>query len=186
MRRILIGSAVTLHFAIGLLCNVGPDSVVIRVPGVSQAVAAYHVAGFPQTWRMFAPPAENLYELEASLRFEGGWTDLIRLDQYLVTEGVGKVFLPRGYIRVANHMRHPIFRKERLEDEPFFWNHLQQMSAFFCFGAGRIEGLEAIRIYSVVTALPPLFDQDSRGGPVESIAGKKQVSPIYERDCDER
>lgn len=186
IRRVLIGSAVTLHFAIGLLCNVRPPSVLLRVPGVSEAIAAYHLAGFPQTWRMFAPPAENLYELQASLKFSGGWTDLVTLDQYLVTQGEDRILLPRGYIRVANHMRHPIFRKDKLEDEPFFWNHMQQLSAFFCFGAGRIEGLEAIRIYSVVTALGPLFETDPMGEPVKSIAGEQQVSPIYERECRER
>ena len=186
LRRVLIGSAVALHFAVGLLCNAGPTSVLLRIPGVAEAVAAYHVAGLPQTWRMFAPPAENLYELQASLKFAGGWSDLVSLDRYLVTEGEGRFFLPRGYLRVANHMRHPIFRKDRLEEEPFFWNHLQQMSAFFCKGAGRIEGLEAIRIYSVVTALGPLFELDAHGEPVPSIEGEQQISPIYERECSDR
>ncbi len=190
LRRPLIAGAVAAHFAAGMLCFVQPGSPLARIPGVMRAAAVYERAGFPQTWRMFAPPSQRDYQIGYALHFDGGWTPMLMLDRFLRDEAVGRVLLPRGYIRVANHLRHPVFRKARLADEPFFWSYFQGLSAFFCFGDGAVPGLRAVRFYSVVHGIAPFPRRGAAGaggrGRPPATADIDEVTPLYERECGDR
>jgi hypothetical protein len=186
IRKPLIGSCVALHFLLGLLCFVEPPAAVLEVPGVPQALDFYRLRDFSQTWRMFAPPSQTIDEMGYSLQFSGGWTPLLPANKFLEEQGTGRLFLPRGYLRLANHLRHPIFREKRLKDEPFYLLYFQEMSAFLCFGDGAIPGLEAIRFYSVVKGIPPFFATDGRGHALPTAEEYDKVEALYERRCDDR
>jgi len=186
IRKPLIGSSVFLHFSIGLLCFVQQPSALLEIPYLTSFVQLYKRYDFPQTWRMFAPPSQTIDEIGYALKFQDGWTDLLFLNRFLKEQAAGRVFMPRGYIRVADHLRHPIFRQKRLEDEPFYFHYFQQMSAFFCFGDDAIPGIEAIRFYSVSKGVPPFFKDDGNGRPLPEAANYDKVVPLYERECSDR
>lgn len=186
IRNRVIGCGVFLHFAIGLLCFMQPPSALLEIPGVPPLIELYGRWDFPQTWRMFAPPSQTVDEIGYALEFKGGWTDLLLLSEFLKEQAAGRVVLPRGYIRVADHLRHPVLRRKRLEDEPFYFHYFQQLSAFFCFGDGALPGLEAIRFYSVSKGLPPFFSDDGRGNPLPAAGDYDKVMPLYERACSDR
>jgi len=185
-RKPVIGTAVFLHFALGLLCFVEPPSVVLNVPGLPRILDWYQRHDFTQTWRMFAPPSQTIDEIGYSLEYENGWTQLLYLNEYLKQEGAGRFILPRGYLRLANHIRHPIFKKQRLEEEPFYFHYFQQLSAFYCFGDGALPGLQSIRFYSVTKGIPPFVEKDRYGHQLPKAEDYDRVEAVYERRCKDR
>jgi hypothetical protein len=184
-RKPIIALAVLLHFAIGLCCFAVRPSALLDIPGLSRATDLYLRLDFPQTWRMFAPPSQTQDEIGYALRFEAGWTKLKSFDDFLKETVSGRTLLPRGYIRVADHLRHPTLRK-KLKDEPFYLHYFQQMSAFFCFGDGAIPGLKTIRFYSISKGVAPFFADDGRGHAFPKASDYDQVSALYQRDCEDR
>lgn len=185
-RKPLITGFVGLHFAFGLLCFVEKPCFLAEIPGVEEVTYIYDQAGFPQTWRMFSPPSQCIYEIGYSLKFEGGWTPLYSFDDLLRNQTKGHRMLPQGYIRLANHFRHPTFKRKHLEEEPFLYFYFQQLAAFFLYGDGRIEGVLAIRFYSVVKGVPPFFEKDEEGNALPVAADYDKVEPLYERSIDDR
>jgi hypothetical protein len=186
IRKPVIGLAVFLHFTFGLSCFLEPPSIFLRIPGLPQILDWYERHDFSQTWRMFAPPSQTIDEIGYSLEFENGWTQILYLNEYLKEEGAGRFILPRGYLRLANHLRHPVFKKSRLEEEPFYFYYFQQLGAFFCFGDGAIPGLKAIRFYSVTSGVPPFFEKDSHGHPLPKAEDYNKVEALYERRCNDK
>jgi hypothetical protein len=186
VRRPLIGAAVAGHFAFGLLCFIQAPSALLEIPGLPSVLERYKRYDFPQTWRMFAPPSQTLDELGYALEFENGWTDLLRLNRFLEEQGAGRRFLTRGYIRIADHFRHPVFRRASLKEEPFYFHYFQQLSAFFCFGDGAIPDLKSIRFYSIVKGVPPFFKTDARGQPAPKAEDFDKIEALYQRDCRDR
>lgn len=184
-RRPLIGVCVSLHFLIGLLCFLEPPAAVLEIPGLPAAIEFYKMRDFPQTWRMFAPPSQTVDEMAYSLQFAGGWTPLLPAQRFLEEQGEGRFFLPRGYLRLANHLRHPIFQEKRLTEEPFYLLYFQEMSAFFCFGDGAIPGLQAVRFYSSVKGIPPFFATDGKGHALPKAEDYDMIEALYERRCDD-
>lgn len=186
IRKFVIGWGVVLHFALGLLCFLPEPCVLWEVPGLQRMTYAYDVAEFAQTWRMFAPPSQSHYEIGYSLKFKDGWTKLLSLDAILEEQGRGRRILPRGYIRLANHLRHPLLKQEPLQQQPYFFHYFQQLSAFFLFGDGAVPGVQAVRFYSVVKGIDPFFEKDSEGKPLPKAADYNRIVPLYERSVDER
>ncbi len=186
MREPFIGALVLLHFVIGLLCFFEPPSTVRSVPALGALMDFYDTFDFAQTWRMFAPPAQTADELAYSFLFSRGWTPLLPMNRFLEEQAAGRRFLPRGYLRLANHLRHPNFHKKSLKEEPFFYMYFQELSAFFCFGDGALPDLQAIRFYSVVKGIPPFFKTDRRGHPLPKAEDYDKVEAIYERGCHDR
>lgn len=186
VRKPVIGTCVALHFLVGLLCFVEPPAAVLEVPGLPVALEFYRLRDFSQTWRMFAPPSQTIDDMGYSMEFASGWTPLLPADKFLKEQGEGRFFLPRGYLRLANHLRHPIFQKEKLRDEPFYFLYFQEMSSFFCFGDGAIPGLKAIRFYSVVKGIPPFFETDSQGHSLPKAEEYDKTEALYERQCEDR
>jgi hypothetical protein len=186
VRRPLIGGAVAGHFALGLLCFAQAPSALLEIPGLPQVLERYKRYDFPQTWRMFSPPSQTIDELGYAFEFPTGWTDLLRMNSFLEEQAQGRVFLTRGYIRIADHFRHPVFRRERLVDEPFYFHYFQQLSAFFCFGDGMIPGLKTVRFYSIVKGVPPFFATDSAGHALPKAEDFNKVEALYQRECRDR
>jgi hypothetical protein len=185
-RKPLIGGCVFVHFLIGLLCFVEPPAALLELPALAGTVELYKNYDFSQTWRMFAPPSQTIDEMGYSMEFAGGWTRLLPADQFLEEQGKGRFILPRGYLRLANHLRHPIFKEKKLKDEPFYFLYFQEMSAFYCFGDGAIPGLKSIRFYSVVKGIPPFFPTDGHGHPLPKAEDYDKVEALYQRRCDDR
>lgn len=186
IRKPFIGACVALHFLIGLLCFIDSPAAIYEVPGLPGLIELYKLRDFSQTWRMFAPPSQTIDEMGYSLQFAGGWTPLLPANKFLEEQGAGRFFLPRGYLRLANHLRHPIFQEKKLKDEPFFMLYFQEMSAFYCFGDGAIPGLKSIRFYSVVKGIPPFFATDGKGHALPKAEDYDKVEALYERRCDDR
>jgi hypothetical protein len=185
-RKPLIGTCVALHFLIGLLCFIEPPAALLEIPGMPQTLELYRLADFPQTWRMFAPPSQTIDEMGYAMELPGGWTPLLPADKFLEEQARGHFFLPRGYLRLANHLRHPIFKEKRLKDEPFYFLYFQEMSAFYCFGDGAIPGLKAIRFYSIVKGIPPFFATDGKGHALPKAEEYDKIEALYERRCNDR
>src|SRR5262245_38807831 len=133
-RRALIAAAVTLHFALGTLCFAKPPSALLELPGLAPVLDLYRQLDFAQTSRMFAPPSQTIDELGYALRLPGGWTPMQGFDGFLRAQARGRFTLPRGFIRVADHLRHPFLPNRPLREQPFMFHYFQQLSAFFCFG----------------------------------------------------
>jgi hypothetical protein len=186
VRRPLIGSVVAAHFALGLLCFVQAPSALLDIPGLPWILERYKRYDFPQTWRMFAPPSQTIDELGYAFEFDDGWTDLLRVNTFLEEQARNRVFLTRGYIRIADHFRHPVFRRPRLVDEPFYFHYFQQLSAFFCFGDGAIPRLKGVRFYSIVRGVPPFFPTTPDGKPVPRAEDYDKVEALYQRECSDR
>ena len=186
IRRPLIAGALVIHFATGILCFLQPPCALLEVPALATFIAAYQNLDLAQTWRMFAPPSQTSDEVQLSMQLNGGWTPLIPLDGFLVEQGTGRTFLPRGYLRLANHFRHPIFQKKRLQDELFYFQYFQAMSAFFCFGDGEVPHLEKIRFYSVTKGIEPFFRLDNQGHPLPEAKDFDSIEALYERSCEVR
>jgi hypothetical protein len=186
IRKPVIASGVLLHFLFGLLCFVEYPSPLLKVPGMPLILDWYQRHDFSQTWRMFAPPSQTLDEVGYSLRFPQGWTHLLYLNEYLKQEGAGTVILPRGYLRIANHLRQPVFRKPKLQDEPFYFLYYQQLSAFFCYGDGALSGLQAIRFYTVTKGVPPFTETDGHGHKLPRAGDYDKREAVYERNCADR
>lgn len=186
VRKPVIGCAVVVHFTLGLLCFLPEPCALWEVPGLQRMTYAYDVAEFAQTWRMFAPPSQCHYEIGYSLKFKDGWTKLLPLDAILEEQGRGRRILPRGYIRLANHLRHPLLKQQSLREQPYFFHYFQQLSAFFLFGDGAIPGVQAVRFYSVVKGIDPFFEKDSEGKPSPKAEDYNRIEPLYERSVDER
>lgn len=186
IRKPLIGTCVALHFLIGLLCFVESPAAVLELPGLPAVLEFYRLRDFPQTWRMFAPPSQTIDDMAYSMELAEGWTPLLPADRFLQEQGEGRFFLPRGYLRLANHLRHPIFLEKKLVDEPFYLLYFQEMSAFFCFGDGVIPGLKAVRFYSVVKGIPPFFPTDGKGNALPKAEEYDMIEALYERRCEDR
>jgi hypothetical protein len=185
-RKPIIAGFTALHFGFGLLCFVESPSFLAEIPGVEEVTYLYDQAGFPQTWRMFSPPSQCIYEIGYSLKFSEGWTPLMSFDDILREQTEGRWFLPQGYIRLANHFRHPQFKHKHLAEEPFHHYYFQQLAAFFLFGDGRIDGIEAIRFYSIVKGVPPFFETDEEGHSMPKAEDFDKVEPLYERSINDR
>lgn len=186
VRKPVIGCYVLAHFAFGLLCFLPHPCVLWEVPGVEKITQAYDVADLAQTWRMFAPPSQSHYEIGYSLKFKEGWTKMLFLESILEEEGAGRVILPRGYLRLSTHLRHPSLKQQPLDQQPFFFHYFQQLSAYFLFGDGRIPGVEAIRFYSVVKGIEPFFEKNADGKPSPKASDYDRVEPLYERAIEDR
>ena len=160
-----------------------PPGSLGRVEALSRVTTYYHRMGLAQTWRMFAPPSSSNYEIGYALEFDGGWSELLSLDDILQDRTGDRIILPRGQIRLGNHLRHPVFRKQRLDEEPFFRHYFPQLAAFYCFGDGRIDGLKKIRFYSIIRPIAPFFPPEE-GEPAPST--EPIIRALYERGCDDR
>jgi hypothetical protein len=171
---------------VGLLCFQRAPSAVLEVPGLGELLEFYKLHDFAQTWRMFAPPSQTVDEVGYAFKLKDGWTPLLPANQFLQEQASGRVLLPTGYIRLANHLRHPIFTERRLKDEPFYVLYFQELSGFFCFGDGAIQGLESIRFYSIVKGVPPFFETDGHGHPLPRAEEYDKIEALYERRCDDR
>ena len=182
--RAAIASGVVLHFVIGTLCFAKPPSALLEVPGVAALVDTYRRFDFAQTWRMFAPPSQTIDELGYALRLPGGWTPLQRFDGFLRSQVKGRFTLPRGFIRVADHLRHPFLQKQELEEQPFMFHYFQQLGAFFCFGDGAVPELLGIRFYSIVRGVPPFFARDGEGHALPAARDFDKIEALYQRDCE--
>lgn len=178
----MVGGLVALHFTVGLLCFASKPSALLEIAPLKFAVRWYGSLGYAQTWRMFAPPARAVYQIGYALRFEGGWSELLLLDDIAVERGRGRFILPRGQIRLGNQLRHPNLVKPSLDDEPYFRHFFQQLAAFYCFGDGAIPELRAIRFYTVITPITP-FHPDDPALPPER---ERVVKAIYQRECADR
>ena len=178
-----IATCVALHFVIGTLCFAKAPSALLEVPGVATMVDVYERFDFAQTWRMFAPPSQTIDELGYALELPGGWTPLKRFDVLLRRHVQKRFTLPRGYIRVADHLRHPFLTKSALKDQPFFFHYFQQLGTFFCFGDGAVPGLRRIRFYSIVQGVPPFFSRDGAGHSMPLARDYDKTQALYERDC---
>ena len=157
VRRPLIAGALIIHFITGVLCFLQPPCALLEVPAVAGLISLYQNLDLAQTWRMFAPPSQTVDEVHYSMQLPEGWTGLLPLENFLVEQAADRTVLPRGYLRVANQFRHPIFQKKRLKDDIFYFQYLQAMAAFFCFGDGHIPNLRTIRFYSVTKGVDPFF-----------------------------
>ena len=186
VRRPLIASFLIIHFATGILCFLQPPCALLDVPALAGLISVYQNLDLAQTWRMFAPPSQTLEEVQYSMQLNGGWTPLLPLDQFLIEQGSGRTFLPRGYLRLANHFRHPLFQKKRLKDEVFYFQYFQAMAAFFCFGDGKIPQLEKVRFYSVVKGIDPFFRVNEEGHPMPKARDFDSTEALYERSCAAR
>ncbi len=186
MRRPLIASAVVIHFVLGILCFLQPPCALLEAPGVAALVGTYQDLDLAQTWRMFAPPSQTIDEVHFSAELPDGWTKLLPLENFLVEQGAGRTVLPRGYLRLANHFRHPIFQKKKLKDEVFYFQYFQALAAFFCYGDGAIPQLRKIRFYSVTKGIEPFFSSDGAGHPLPKASDFNQVEALYERSCQTR
>ena len=185
-RRRVIASAVVIHFVLGTLCFLQAPCALLEVPLVATLVSAYQSLDLSQTWRMFAPPSQTIDEIGFSAELPQGWTRLLPMEQFLAEEGAGRLLLPRGYLRVANYFRHPIFQKKKLRDEPFYFQYFQAMAAFYCFGDGAIPNMRRIRFYSITRGIPPFFATDGSGHPLPKASDFDRVEALYERSCEVR
>lgn len=184
VRMAVIGSCVTFHFVVGTLCFAKAPSGLLEIPFAAALVDVYERFDFAQTWRMFAPPSQTIDELGYALRVRGGWTPMQRFDQLLRPHVHDRFTLPRGFIRVADHVRHPFLTDAPLIRQPFFFHYFQQLGAFFCKGRGAIPGLERIRFYSIVRGVPPFFTHDGAGHPLPTARDYDKVEALYERACE--
>jgi hypothetical protein len=186
VRRPVIASAVAIHFLLGTLCFLQPPCALLEVPLLASLVRTYQDLDFSQTWRMFAPPSQTIDEIGFSAQLADGWTKLLPMENFLAEEGAHRFLLPRGYLRVANYFRHPIFQKKKLTDEPFYYQYFQSMAAFYCFGDGAIPHLRKIRFYSITRGIPPFFPTDAAGHPLPKASDFNRVEALYERSCEAR
>jgi hypothetical protein len=185
-RRPLIAGALVIHFVIGILCFLQPPCALLEIPVVAAMVGLYQNLDLSQTWRMFAPPSQTHDEIQYAMQLPGGWTPLLPMDQFLAEQSSGRTLLPRGYLRVANQFRHPIFQKPQLKDEIFYFQYFQAMAAFFCFGDGRIPDLQTIRFYSVTSGIEPFFKAGADGKPFPQAKDFDRTEALYERGCQAR
>jgi len=186
-RKPVIGLAVALHFAIGLACFARTPSALRELPGLSQLTDFYIRHDFPQTWRMFAPPSQTIDEIGYALKFEGGWSQLLRADDFVRQYCAGGLLAPRGCLRLSDQFRHPMLKNERLDKDDVFYRHyFQQLSAYFCFGDGAISGLRAIRFYSIARGVAPFFEKDDKGRALPHAKDFDHVIALYQRSCEDR
>ena len=185
-RKPLIGLLVALHFAIGLACFARTPSALRELPGLSRLTDFYIRYDFTQTWRMFAPPSQTIDEIGYSLRFAGGWSPLLRADDFIREYCASSAILPRGCLRLSDQFRHPMLKNKRLEKDVFYRHYFQQLSAYFCFGDGAIPGLEAIRFYSIARGVDPFFDKDEQGRALPRAEAFDHVIALYQRACEDR
>ncbi len=183
IRRPFIAACLTVHFGTGLLCFLRPPCALLEIKPVAKLVDCYKDLDLAQTWRMFAPPSQTKDEVQFAVEMPGGWTSLLPLDHFLVEQGTGRMLLPPGYLRIANHFRHPNFQKQRLQDEIFYYQYFQSMSAFYCFGDGSIPAMKAIRFYSVSRGLAPFYERDGDGHALPKASDYNKVEALYERRC---
>lgn len=184
LRRLAIGSAVVIHFILGTLCFLQPPCALFEIPLLASMVSAYQSLDLGQTWRMFAPPSQTIDEIGFSAQLPDGWTKLLPMERFLTEEGAGRFILPRGYLRVANYFRHPIFQKKKLADEPFYFQYFQAMAAFYCFGDGAIPHMRKIRFYSITRGVPPFFATGADGHPFPKASDFDRTEALYERSCE--
>ena len=185
VKRPFIGALVTLHFIVGICTFLPTQAAPRRWPLFGALINLYQAADFTQTWKMFAPPAQDVQEIGVSFQMIGGWSHMQSLDDQLRDSVRGRWLgqVPRGMIRLANHLRPPQLVRASLEEDPVSKFYFQQLSTYFCSGQGRIPGLRKLRFYLIVHGIEPFYPEDDDGKAVPHAVARDRTQALYERDC---
>jgi len=176
---------VGVHLVLGVVAGLPWRSLVWQIPVLAPSLAFYQRNHLDQRWSMFSPPPRRYTSIFYAIQFPEGWTQLQDLEGFAVEQAQGRVLQPRGAFRLMVHLRStnadtlPIGLTPT-SDRAFFY---QELSDYFCRGAGRIPGALTIRFYVVGKTPPPFFEQDLYGRPVAPAADSDFVEPLYEQSC---